>query len=135
LEITETASMENPDRAMSRMRDLRSLGVETVVDDFGTGHSSLSYLKELPANTIKIDKAFVDGIAENDDDRAFFESIVNMVKSRHKKIVVEGVESQEQVAIIAECDCDFIQGYYFAKPMSVDELIQIVNAATALPRI
>lgn len=94
LEITETTSMQNPDKAMSRMRDLRSLGVETVVDDFGTGHSSLSYLKELPANTLKIDKAFVDGISEGIDDRTFFMSIVNMAKSRHKQIVVEGVGNE-----------------------------------------
>ncbi|MBT3276344.1 MAG: EAL domain-containing protein, partial [Spirochaetales bacterium] len=134
LEITETTSMDNPDRAMSRMRDLRSLGLETVIDDFGTGYSSLSYLKELPVEILKIDKTFVDGIAKDVDDRAFFESIVNMAKSRHKKLVVEGIESPEQVAIVAECDGDYIQGYYFAKPMSTDDIIQIAASETVLPR-
>ena len=134
VEITETTSMDNPDRAMSRMRDLRTLGIQTVVDDFGTGYSSLSYLKELPVETLKIDKTFVDGIVENVDDRVFFESIVNMAKSRHKTVVVEGVETREQVEIIAECGCDFIQGFFFAKPMPVEELIEIGESQTVLPR-
>ena len=134
LEITETTSMDNPDRAMSRMRDLRSLGLETVIDDFGTGYSSLSYLKELPVETLKIDKAFVDGIAEAVDDRTFFESIVTMAQSRHKKLVVEGVENPEQVAIVTACGVDYIQGYYFAKPMPAEEILQIAAAEMVLPR-
>jgi diguanylate cyclase (GGDEF)-like protein/PAS domain S-box-containing protein len=134
LEITETTSMDNPDRAMSRMRDLRSMGLETVIDDFGTGYSSLSYLKELPVDTLKIDKAFVDGIVEDVDDRTFFESIVNMAKSRHKKLVVEGVESSEQVAIVSECGGDFIQGFYFAQPMPAEDIVQIAATETVLPR-
>lgn len=133
VEITETTSMDNPDRAMSRMRDLRSLGVETIVDDFGTGHSSLSYLKELPAEVLKIDKAFVDGIDKSEDHQVFFESIVAMARSRHKITVAEGVETAEQVAIVVGSGCDLIQGYYFAKPMEASELVEIARSDQVLP--
>ena len=133
VEITETTSMDNRDRAMSRMRDLRSIGIETVIDDFGTGYSSLSYLKELPSAMLKIDKAFIDGIAQNVDDRAFFQSIVDMAKSRQKTIVAEGVESREQVDIVDESGCDYIQGYYFAEPMAAGELIEVAASEMNLP--
>ena len=76
----------------------------------------------------------MDGIAEDVDDRTFFESIVNMAKSRHKKLVVEGVESSEQVAIVSECGGDFIQGFYFAQPMPAEEIVQIAANETVLPR-
>ncbi|HEY3268004.1 MAG TPA: PAS domain S-box protein [Armatimonadota bacterium] len=123
LEITESAVMINPPRAMQILGDLSGMGVRLSLDDFGTGYSSLTYLKQLPVHEIKIDKSFVLGMDENDDDdSAIVRATIELAHNLRKKVVAEGVESQSVWALLKLLGCDAAQGYYMGRPMPVDEL-------------
>lgn len=119
LEITETDAMRRPDRAIPRIELLQRRGFEVFVDDFGTGHSSLAYLRTLPANAIKIDKDFVDALADEGRDEPFVRYIVELIKIKGKKVIAEGVSRPEQVERLKAMGCDSFQGYYFAEPLPV----------------
>ena len=133
LEITETTSVDDLDAASERIRQLQERGIQTVIDDFGSGHSSLTYLERLPADTVKIDKQFVDGITSDADEREFLESIVGMARSRHKVIIVEGVETAEQAATLTEMGCDLMQGYRFCSPLPLADLLALLQSGATLP--
>jgi diguanylate cyclase (GGDEF)-like protein/PAS domain S-box-containing protein len=132
LEITESESMTDPDFTIEQMNRLHAKGVELEIDDFGTGHSSLSYLKSFPANTIKIDKAFVDDIVDNFQDREYLASIIRMVRSREKMVLLEGVTSKAQVELLREMNCDRMQGYYFSRPVPPGEFESLLKQQFAL---
>lgn len=121
LEITEGSAMIDPDASLHVLDSLRRLGIHIAIDDFGTGYSSLSYLKRIPADTIKIDKAFVDGVAEESDDRAIVRSIIALAKALDKRIVAEGIETVEQRDTLRRQGCTLGQGYLFSRPLPADE--------------
>lgn len=99
------------------LQDLKKLGPRIALDDFGTGYSSLNYIKQLPLDIIKVDKTFIDDIVEDDYAQAFIKLIVDLSKTIGTKIVVEGVEHKEQFELLKSLGVDYIQGYYFGKPV------------------
>ncbi|WP_199609487.1 EAL domain-containing protein [Flocculibacter collagenilyticus] len=122
LEITESLLMANMEETVTTLSYLQALGCKVSVDDFGTGYSSLSYLHKLPVNTLKIDRSFVSEINNQPDINAIVDIIINLAKSLRLEIVAEGVETQEQFNYLKNKGCEQIQGYYFARPLPVEEV-------------
>ena len=117
LEITESFAINDMQRVMDIITGLKKLGPRIALDDFGTGYSSLNYIKQLPLDIIKVDKTFIDDIVEDDYAQAFIKLIVDLSKTIGTKIVVEGVEHKEQFELLKSLGVDYIQGYYFGKPV------------------
>jgi EAL domain-containing protein (putative c-di-GMP-specific phosphodiesterase class I) len=128
IEITERFIMEFSIQKLSIIQELRDLGCHISIDDFGTGYSSMNYLKKLPLDTIKIDKSFVDDVPGSTHDTVVIKAIIALSKNLGYKVVAEGIETQEQEKFLQENGCDIGQGYYFAKPMSEDSLIEFLNS-------
>lgn len=124
IEITESSMMENIDEAAEQLAEVRRLGVEIAVDDFGTGFSSLAHLKRLPVNELKIDRSFVMDIFSSEESRTIVRSIVRLAHELDLRVVAEGVEDAESLRWLAETGCDLAQGYLFARPLQPDELRQ-----------
>jgi len=131
LELTESIAMENPPAVRASLLQLRAIGVRVSLDDFGTGHSSLAYLRQFPIDSLKVDRSFVRGI-ETDGDMA---SIVNAVKSMaHQlglRVVAEGIEKEEQLALLRSLDCEMGQGYLFSRPVDANDAAALL--ASGLP--
>ncbi len=117
LEITETALMSREEEVDRLMHDIRALGVELSIDDFGTGYSSLAYLKRFPVARLKVDRAFVRDLGRDEDSAVIARSIVNLARGLKLKVVAEGVETQGQLAVLREMDCDEYQGFLFSRPV------------------
>ena len=126
-EITETVSMSNMTNTLRILEELKTIGVSIAIDDFGTGHSSLAYLKKFPINTLKIDQSFVFGIIEDEEDKIITQTIISMAKSLGLKTVAEGVETLEHAKMLRDMGCDLLQGYYYSKPITKDEFINLVQ--------
>ena len=124
IEITERFIMENTIANANRLKDFREYGFAISIDDFGTGYSSMSYLKHLPIDTIKIDKSFVDDIADGSSDNVIIEAIIALSKTLGYSIVAEGIETVEQEMFLRDAMCDIGQGYLFSKPISCEEIIE-----------
>lgn len=122
LEITESAVMTEPERALDVLTRLSAMGLRIAIDDFGTGYSSLSYLKKLPVNTIKIDKSFVIGMVRDDNDAAIVRTSIDLAHNLKLDVVAEGVENEETLKRLSELGCDIAQGHYISRPLSADEL-------------
>ena len=130
LELTESSLMEDVDRAIGILSELKKLGVGIAVDDFGTGHSSMRYLKQFPVDTIKIDKCFVKGIPQDDVDTAIVQAIFALAKSLKLDVVAEGVETEAQYDFLKQKNCAKVQGHLFNKPLpaiKIDELLMQSN--------
>ena len=125
LEITESIAMGDFTNVQQVLQELSDLGVILSIDDFGTEYSSLSRLKQLPVNRIKIDKQFVQGISLNTHDESITSFIIALAKSMRLKVIAEGVENSKQLSFLTEKLCDEIQGYYFYKPMPYDYLVDV----------
>ena len=125
-EITESSLMVNPHEATRTLEYLKSLGVTLSIDDFGTGYSSLSYLKRFPINALKVDRSFVRDITTDMNDAAITLAVISMAHNLGLKVVAEGVETEEQLAFLAENGCDQIQGYYLAKPLPAADCAQAI---------
>ncbi len=121
LEITETAVMVDPARALAALLSLREMGVKLSIDDFGTGYSSLSYLKQLPVNELKIDKSFVLGMAVDDNDSVIVRSTIDLAHNIGLAVVAEGVEDKATYDLLARLGCDVAQGYYISRPIPAEE--------------
>ncbi len=121
IEITESMVMKDVDNAIEVMIKLRSLGVTISMDDFGTGFSSLSYLKKLPINSLKIDKSFINKLAEDLNDATIVSTIISMAKQLDLNVIAEGVETEGQLSFLRENGCNEIQGYYFSCPLPFEE--------------
>jgi EAL domain-containing protein (putative c-di-GMP-specific phosphodiesterase class I) len=121
LELTENITMNNESYSQKVIKILKSLGFKISIDDFGTGYSSLSHLKILEVDELKIDKSFIDEIANNQTDRSIVKAIIEMSKALSLKSAAEGVENIEQLTILQDLGCDIIQGYYFSKALSIDD--------------
>ncbi|MBW4966041.1 EAL domain-containing protein [Pseudoalteromonas sp. CR1] len=123
LEITEGVLMTGESTITDTLTNITNLGVILSMDDFGTGYSSLSYLRQYPFNVLKIDRGFIGGITENNEDYSLVEATIAMSHGLGLRVVAEGVETQEQLTILKELGCDFAQGYYFSKPIPEQDLI------------
>ncbi len=133
LELTESISMNNPERSIQTMKAIMDLGVEIWIDDFGTGQSSLSYLKHLPALVLKIDRVFIDQIADSPEDQEYLQSIVTAIRSRGKKVIIEGVSTPEQIEQLKEIEFEYLQGFYFSKGVAAEQLRALVEHHPVLP--
>jgi diguanylate cyclase (GGDEF)-like protein/PAS domain S-box-containing protein len=122
LELTESLLLSNADVMFSVFRELKAMGLRLAIDDFGTGYSSLNYLKQWPVSKLKIDRSFVRDVAVNADDAAITTAIISMAKSLGLKVIAEGVENEAQMSFLRTHQCNEIQGYYFSKPLSPDEV-------------
>ena len=126
LEVTESALISEPEKAIKTMCALSKLGVMLALDDFGTGFSSLSYLKQLPLDIIKVDRSFVSGIGVNKADEAIVETTLVLAKRLNLHCIAEGVETKEQLDYLVEKNCHFIQGYFYEKPISAQEIVRML---------
>ena len=122
LELTETAAVAGSGEGLEMINRLRDLGLNISIDDYGTGLSTLEYLKKIPANEIKIDQSFVKGIVDNRSDRLMVQSTIELAHSLGRKVVAEGVEQRETLDLLVEMNCDIAQGFAVGRPMSLDSL-------------
>jgi len=121
LEITESMLMHNPAEAAGMLNRLRRIGVKVSIDDFGTGYSSLAYLKRFPLDALKIDRTFVRDLTVDSDDAEIALAIISLAHNLKLKVVAEGVETEAQMNFLRSHGCDEMQGYYFARPLSVED--------------
>ena len=128
LELTETTELAEGGEALELLARLRDLGVEISIDDYGTGLSTLDYLKKIPATEIKIDQSFVKGLCDNRSDRLMVQSTIGLAHSLERKVVAEGVEQREILDALTEMDCDLAQGFIIGRPMSADNLLKRISA-------
>jgi diguanylate cyclase (GGDEF)-like protein/PAS domain S-box-containing protein len=127
LELTESVFMGDVDYFAETLASLKSLGVTLSIDDFGTGYSSLSYLKRFPVDAVKIDKAFVDGLGTDPHDSALVAAIIAMADALNLAVTAEGIETQQQLAILKQLRCRRAQGFYLARPMPAVQLAQLIQ--------
>ena len=127
LEITESALIYDVELAIETMQQFNDLGVSISLDDFGTGYSSLSYLKRFPINMLKIDKSFIDEVTTDPGSKVIVKTIIVMAHSLGLKVIAEGVETEEQLAMLREHKCDQIQGYLIARPLPFQEAIDTIR--------
>jgi diguanylate cyclase (GGDEF)-like protein len=133
LEITESVAMADAERARTVLIALKELGVRISLDDFGTGYSSLSYLQGFPVDTLKIDRSFVVGTDRNDECREIIRTIVNLARTLRLDVIAEGAETAAQVDFLEGLDCRFLQGYFFSRPMAIDQLAVFFAANDKAP--
>ncbi|WP_303722197.1 bifunctional diguanylate cyclase/phosphodiesterase [Malonomonas rubra] len=123
LEITESILMENFESAQNTLLELKEMGLNLAIDDFGTGYSSLSYLRNFPIDRLKVDKSFIQKMAAHPDDAAITEAIIVMAHILGIRVVAEGVEKKTELEFLREKECDEVQGYYFSKPLTREQLV------------
>ncbi len=128
LEITESVAMVDADRARRVLEELRAIGVKLAIDDFGTGYSSLSCLQDYPLEILKIDRSFVNRMRQGDDGLQMVQTIINLARSLRMKVVAEGVESPDELALLKSMGCDLGQGYLFSKPVPENVMRQLAAA-------
>jgi diguanylate cyclase (GGDEF)-like protein/PAS domain S-box-containing protein len=127
LEITETVLMQSLDSSINILKKLMGMGIRIALDDFGTGYSSLNYLRKIPINTLKIDKSFIDNITSDKKEESIIKNIIRMAHSMDLKVVAEGVETGDQLGILKKRKCNYIQGYYFSKPLPASEIEKLLG--------
>lgn len=127
IEMTERTVMNSASETVSKLVRLKQMGFKLSIDDFGTGYSSLSYLVRFPLDILKIDRSFIQHICSLDDKQAVVDAIIQMAHRLKMKVVAEGVESAQQVELLREMGCDYIQGYYYSKPLPINELIDFIQ--------
>ena len=130
LEITESSAMQSPEASVRTLYDLKKLGIRISLDDFGTGHSSLSYLKRFPIDTLKIDQSFVRDITHDPDTAAIVTAIIAMAHSLRLKVIAEGVEFTEQSTFLKRYSCDQMQGYLIKAPVPADRFLALLATAS-----
>jgi EAL domain-containing protein (putative c-di-GMP-specific phosphodiesterase class I) len=122
LEVTESSAMQNPEQAIVILNSLHEMGICLALDDYGTGYSSLAYLKRFPFDRLKIDRSFIDGIPADADDMSIVQTTIILARQLRLGVIAEGVETQAQCDFLKQNGCDEIQGYLFAKPMSSEDV-------------
>ncbi|MDP2794283.1 MAG: EAL domain-containing protein [Sulfurisoma sp.] len=132
LEITESALMRDPAVAVRLLSELKTFGVKVSIDDFGTGYSSLAQLRQLPVDVLKIDRSFVQQMTVDTEDRAIVETVLSLARAIDVDVVAEGVETAAQDALLRAMGCDFVQGYYYARPLPAAVVSAMLHAS---PRI
>ncbi len=131
VEITETEIMSNFRENLRRIRAIQAAGVEVMVDDFGTGHSSLTYLNELPVKYLKIDRSFLNNVLGNPDNVEFLRLTIEMGHVKHKEVVLEGIETRSHWEALKTCGADLFQGFYLGQPMGIDEVLSFIREKTS----
>lgn len=130
VEFTESALMRNAMEVNRQLQRLRSVGVEVAIDDFGTGYSNWTYLRDLPATTVKLDQSFIRNLGDEEKDRRLVRTIIELAKRLEMRVVAEGIETQETCDLVAQWGCDEGQGYLIAKPMPADAMLEWVALNT-----
>jgi EAL domain-containing protein (putative c-di-GMP-specific phosphodiesterase class I) len=126
IEITESVAMHDFSRTLHVLQGLREEGIRVAIDDFGTGYSSLAYLKRFPIQTLKIDRAFINEMMENPQDRAIVNAIIGMAHALNMEVLAEGVERPDQLQYLLDRGCDRAQGWHFGKPVPAAEFQAMV---------
>lgn len=126
LEITESAIMDDVEHSLQMLEKLQQASIRIAVDDFGTGYSSLNYLRKFPISTLKIDRVFIEDIAENEDTLQLARTVIAIAKSLNLGVIAEGVETWEQYQLLSEHGCDEVQGYYMSRALSESALLDLV---------
>ncbi|QOZ55343.1 bifunctional diguanylate cyclase/phosphodiesterase [Bradyrhizobium sp. CCBAU 53338] len=129
LEVTESAMMRAPAEIVQLLDQIRQLGIYVAIDDFGTGHSSLSRLRDMPAEVLKIDRSFVDGLGSETGDTAIVSSILSLAYAMGKHTIAEGVEQPEQAALLLRMGCEAAQGYFFSRPVAAERIPPLLTGA------
>lgn len=127
LELTESVFAENAAKLLTIMQKLHDIGFKLSLDDFGSGYSSLNMLKDIPVDVVKIDREFFNGTVNSEKGRAVISTVVDLAANLNMEVISEGVETLEQVEFLAEINCDMVQGYYFAKPMTMSDFETLWN--------
>ena len=127
LELTESILMHDVEETVKTLSKIKSLGTRLSIDDFGTGYSSLSYLKRFPIDTLKIDRSFIWELTTNPFDAKIIKAIIAMAHSLDFRVVAEGVEKEDQMAILMDCGCDVIQGYLFSRPVPAENFAKLLQ--------
>lgn len=132
IEITESVLMNSFEHNLDLINQMKALGCSIALDDFGTGYSSFNYLTQIPIDTLKIDKSFIDGICSNEKDKCIADSIINLAHKMDISVVAEGVEDTNQLAILQSQFCDTLQGYLFSKPLNSTDMIELLSKRKTL---
>ena len=127
IELTESVLMKNFEHNLNLINRMKKLGIKIALDDFGTGYSSFSYLTKIPINTLKIDKSFIAGICENENDTYIAGTIINLAHQLGITVIAEGVETIEQLRILQGQMCDVLQGYFFSRAISEEDFIELLT--------
>lgn len=127
IEITEYCMVDSMEVSIGNIKRLRELGVKIAIDDFGTGYTSLNYLAKMPVNLLKIDKSLIDGIESDEKTRNFVETVISLGHLMDCEVISEGVESENQVKVLKDEDCDFIQGYVWSMPLCYEDALEEVR--------
>jgi diguanylate cyclase (GGDEF)-like protein/PAS domain S-box-containing protein len=135
IELTESAVMHDADQFIAMLNELNDLGVQISIDDFGTGYSSLSYLKRFPVDRLKVDRSFVQDIANDVDDATIVRTVIALGHNLGLKVVAEGVETEQQLAFLRANHCDELQGYYFGMPLPSEEFVEILRRNEPLRKL
>ena len=130
IEITESVLMNSLEHNLELINEIKSLGASIALDDFGTGYSSFNYLTQIPIDTLKIDKSFIDGICSNEKDKCIADSIISLAHKMDISVVAEGVEDVDQLKILQSQFCDTLQGYLFSRPLKSDKFIDLLEKQT-----
>ena len=134
LEITESVMMGATEEVVRLLDQIRWLGVFIAIDDFGTEHSSLSRLRDMPAEVLKIDRSFIDGLSSEPGDTAIVSSILSLAYAMGKHTIAEGVEKREQAAMLLRMGCEVAQGYFFSRPVAAEQIVPMLTRALWQPR-
>ena len=127
LELTETIAVRNPERSVAALQDLRAVGVQLSLDDFGTGFSSLRHLQQYPINALKIDQSFIRNIAADQRDAAITRTVIAMAHNLGLRVLAEGVETQDQLDFLREHGCEEVQGFIVSQPLPPDQFVPFVS--------
>lgn len=127
IELTESLMMDNKERLLKAMNEIKNAGFSISVDDFGSGFSSLSLLKDIPANVLKLDKEFLNSQNDTKKEHIIINSVINMAKELDMQTVAEGVEDKEQATVLKQMGCDIVQGFYYAKPMPTSDFNDLLK--------
>jgi EAL domain-containing protein (putative c-di-GMP-specific phosphodiesterase class I) len=136
LEITETVIMDEGESSQITLNEFRNLGVQLAIDDFGSGYSSLGYLRRYPVDVLKIDREFIDGLGEDPQDAAIISTISSLAHTLGMVVTAEGIETSEQVEQVKKLACDRAQGYFFSQPLNAeraDSLLRLTATAHSAP--
>ena len=128
IEITESIMIDSAEKALQRIDELKQLGMKVAIDDFGTGYSSLSYLNNFPTDMLKIDKSFIDNMSLNESSKQYVAMIISIGHTLDLKVISEGVESADQVKVLKDIGCDYIQGYVWGRPMLPEDAYKLVSS-------
>ncbi len=127
LELTESAIMENPSNSVEVLEGIKRMGIKISVDDFGIAFSSLSYLQRIPLDTLKVDRFFIEDVVNPYEDKPIIKAIINLGHTLGLEVIVEGIETKEQLEFIKNNGCNLYQGFYFSKAIYITEVLKMLN--------